>query len=259
MLRHIAETSGVVVPVAAESAVGAVLVVRLPRCGTEPHIPVESARARLRLEVDAAGPEELPAEALPGAEHAAHRFAGIADEIVLHHLPDRFNGRPETVERILEAEPGVETEHALFRLHVFHDPLAFADRAGHRLFAPDVLAGARGHHAHDAVPVRRRADVDDIDGRIFQKFYEIGIRLHLAEAVLRGERKPFGNAQEIGVAKSHQPRTLVRKVVAALGDAAAADNGAGELVGRRFGAPEHLRRDYVERAERRAGLQQISS
>jgi len=43
------------------------------------------------------------------------------------------------------------------------DGPALADGPGHRLLAPDILAGLGGGDGDEGVPVGRRRDVDDVD------------------------------------------------------------------------------------------------
>ena len=156
----------------------------LPRRRAEPHVPVERLRDLLHGQVHAAGPVELPAEALTAAERALDRT--LAEETALDDLADRLHGRAEAVEVALEAEPRVETEDALLGLDDLHHALALANGAGHGLLAPDVLAGVRGHHAHAAVPVRRRADVDDVHVLVGEQLDEVLVALDLAPAAFRG-------------------------------------------------------------------------
>ena len=207
--------------------------------------------------LDASGPAELPREALAFAEHALDR-AG-AEESVLHDLPYRLDGRAESVEGVLEPEPRVEAEHPSLGLdHLAHAP-SLADRARHGLLAPDVLAGLRGHHALYAVPVRRRADVDDVHAGVVDELDEVPVRLDASPSRLLRRGEPGGHARRVAVGESDQPRSLERKVVRAVRDLAESDQRARELVGRGLGPPKHLRGDDVERTDRRGGLQELSS
>ena len=259
VLGHVAETAGIVVPVAAERGAHAVVAVRTPRRRTKPHLVVEALRNRIHGRVDATGPAELPAEALADAKHAAHRFTLARDQIILDHLANRLHRRAETVERILEAEPRIDAEHALLGLYDLHHTLAFANRAGHRLLAPDVLPRLRGHHALDAVPVRRRADVNDVHARIGEELEEVLVGLDLAPARRLGALESLLHTVVERVAKTHEARPPVRQVILAVRDHAEADERTRELVGRRRRAPQHAGRDEVEGAERTGRFQEFSS
>ena len=238
---------------------GAVLVVRLPRCGAKPHIPIESLGAFFGEEIDETGPEELPAEALTRAEYATDRLAGIRNEIILDNLTNGLYGRSEAVERILEAEPRVEAEHSALGLNDLHNALAFADRAGHRLFAPDILAGIGGHNALNAVPVRRRADMDDVNARIVEKLHKVLVRLNLAPTALLGGGETLLNMKLIRIAKADETRTLVGKMVFGTCDSAETDKRARKLVRGSGRAPENLGRNEIERADGTCRLKERSS
>ena len=238
------------------AAVGAV---GLPGGGAEPHLPVEGGGAGLGGDVDLAGPEELPVEALAGADDAADGLAGGGDEAVLDGLADGLDGGAEAVEGVLEAEPGVEAEHPAFGLDVFHDAAALADGAGHGLLAPDVLAGAGGHDALDGVPVGRGADVDDVDVGVLEELDEVLVGLDLAPAGLLGAGEAVFDAGLVGVAEADEARALEAEVVAAVGDAAEADEGARDLVGGGGLAAQDVGGDDVEEADRGGGLEEVSA
>ena len=244
MLRHIAKPAGIVVPIAAEGRADAMAVVGLPRSRTEPHVIVEAGRQRFDPEARAARPAVLPAEALAGAGDALD--GTVAEKAGFDNLLDGLDRRAEAVEIVLIAEPGVEAEDALLGANDLHHALAFADSARHGLFAPDVLAGVGGHHALDAVPMGRSADVCDVDILVGKQFHEVFVGLDLAPAVLLGLGKALLHAILERIAHADEARTAERKMVGAAGDRTEADERAGELVGRRGRAPEHFRRDEVE-------------
>ena len=248
VLRHVAKPARVVVPVAAEGRAEAVVAVGFPRRRAEPHVPVEALWYHLRLVLNAPGPAELPREALALAEDALE--GAVAEKPVLDDLANRLDGSAETVERVLESEPRIEAEHAFLRLNDLANALALANGARHRLFAPDVLDRLRGHHALDAVPVRRRADVDDIDARIVDQFNEVLVALNLAPSALLGGGKASRDAWSVAVGETDESRTLERQVVGAVRDFAEADQRTRELVGRSRRSPKDLRRDNVKRPER---------
>ena len=214
------------------------IAVRLPGRGSEPHIPVKALRHRLRLRVDESRPGELPAETLPDAADAFNR--PLAEETGVDELLYRLHFASETVKPRLIAEPGVETEDALVFVHYLNDALTFAHGAGHRLFAPDVLAGFGRHYALHAVPVRRRADVHDIDARIVDKLDEIAVVPDLSPAVRLGLDETLPGADVIYVAQSDKARTFLGEVVCGTGDTAVPDKRARQLVRGRTRAPEHL-------------------
>ena len=127
-----------------------------------------------------------------------------------------------------------------------HDALALADGAGHRFLAPDVLAGLRGLDGHDAVPVRGRGDMDDVDIGVGDQAAEIAIGLQRLVETLFAQVERALEMLAVDVADRHQTALLgAGEMVAALADAADADDAFGELVARRhvFRAAEHMARD----------------
>jgi hypothetical protein len=99
----------------------------------------------------------------------------------------------------------------------------------------------------------------DVNARIVKQLQKVRIRLDFAEAAFLGENERVGHAQQIRIANANEPRTLEREMIAAFGNAAAADDGTRKLIGRSGRAPKHARGNNVECSEGRAGLQQISS
>lgn len=257
MLSHIAEAACVIIPISAERTMRAVLVVGLPRRRAEPHIPVECLGADFRREVNLTRPVELPAKTLTGAEDALD--GALAQNPVFNYLADGLYRRAHAVEAARETEPRVKAEHSALSLDVFHDALAFAHCAGHRLFAPDILACAGRHDRLHAVPMRRSADMDDIDGRIFKKLGEIGIRLDITPAFLLGRFKTLSYVKLIRIAKTDKARALVRKMVVALRDATETYQRTRKLVGRSGRSPQNLGRNKVERTNRCGALDERPS
>ena len=66
------------------------------------------------------------------------------------------------------------------------DFLALVDRAAHRLFTPDVLAGVGGGDGHQRMPVRRRRNVDDVDVAAVDQLAPIFVSFNLGVAVILG-------------------------------------------------------------------------
>ena len=231
--------------------------VRTPRRGTEPHLVIEALRNRIDLRVDASRPAKLPAETLPSAKRAFDRT--LTKHSRLHDLADRLNRRPKAVKRPLKAKPGVEAEDPLLRLNNLHHALAFPHRASHRLLAPNVLAGIGGHDGLHCMPVRRRANMNDIDILVRQQLHEVPIRLDLAPAHLLGAVESGGNTVVKRIAESNQPRAPERQMIVRMRDTAEADQRARKLIGRRSSAPQHLSRNQIERPDCRRTFKEFSS
>ena len=138
----------------------AVRVIRDERRGAAIHVPVQVSRDGLRGEVRLAGPKVyLPSDAADAGEADGQR----ATEDAAGHDAADLTGRADAiVVGGVEAEPGVDAERHTGLLHDLTQGEAFADRTRHGLLAPDGLTEARGRGGDDAMPVRRRADVDDV-------------------------------------------------------------------------------------------------
>ena len=150
VLSHVSQAAGLVVPVAAESLVNTMRIVRLVRSRPEPHVVVKFSRNRLRHKIFLSCPEEFPGKARgSGDPHGQWP----AQKPALHEFLKRLHRCSKAIERVLEAEPCVQTEDTAVLVDRLHNFLPLADRACHRLFAPDVLSGAGGLDGHDSVPV----------------------------------------------------------------------------------------------------------
>ena len=246
VLPHVAQTALVEVPVAAEGAVAAMRVIRDERRGAAIHVPVEVRRHRLGLELGLAGPEiDLPLDAADRREANRQRAAEDATGDDALDLASRADS---VVIRPVEAEPGVHAERHAGLLDDAAQGDTLADRARQGLLAPDGLAAPGRHGGDDAVPVRRRADVDDVG---------IGQRDHFAE-ILGHDRGPAAgllDAVELGFEVLGIDVTDTDDAVLAghprlgvhLGDAAATDDDVIQRLARRDEtAAKHVTRDNRE-------------
>ena len=168
------------------------------------------------------------------------------EHAAVDELLDLVDSRVHAVKRIGEAEPSIQTKNIAVTLHGLLNPLALADGARHRFLAPDVLAGLGGLNGHDAVPVRGRGDMDDVDIGVGDQAAEIAIGLQRLVETLFAQVERALEMLAVDVADRHQTALLgAGEMVAALADAADADDAFGELVARRhvFRAAEHMARD----------------
>ncbi len=138
-----------------------------------------------------------------------------------------------------------------------HHGHAFTDCAAHRLFAPHVLAGLRGLDAHQRVPVRRGGDVDDVDVLALKDLTEIVVALHslrLASDLVHAGLEMAG----IDITERQQfPRHTEMRG----GNAAAADDGAGDFIGWRSLAtePEHAAGNDLDGRHGGEGLEGLAT
>ncbi|CCZ76045.1 unknown [Alistipes finegoldii CAG:68] len=259
VLAHVGKTAAVVVPIAAEGAVHAVFVVGFVGRRSEPHVVIQLGGNRFRSEVFPAHPEELPRES--GGARNGH-LERPAQQAAVDQLLERLDRRAETIEGILEAEPSVQAEDAVVAPDGFGYALAFADGARHRFLAPDVLAGLGRLDGHDAVPVRRRGDMHDVDIGVGNQAAEVAVGFQRLAELLLSQRNGAFEVFAVHVADCHQPAVLVAgEVVAALADAAHADDAFGELVARsgELRAAEHLARDDRQQRHAAQRFQKIST
>ena len=225
VLAHIAKASAIVIPVTAEGLMSAVRVVGFFWSGPEPEVVIEVIGNRLFYEVGAADPAEFPIESGGSGDGD---FEGPAEQAVHGSFFEVDDGCPHAVEAGLEAEPGIEAEHAFLFFDHFHHGDTLTDGAAVGFFAPDVLAGLRGGDRHGGVPMGWGGDVDDVDVVAGDEFAEIAIA---GDVVFRGFGLIHACLEVIGidVAECQQPAGH-RKMRA--GDAATADDAFGDFVGR---------------------------
>ena len=150
VLTHIAQATAIIIPIATEGLMHTVRIIRLIRSRAEPHVVVEFLRNRLRFEVLLAGPVEFPCEASGSRDPDGER---PAENSAVHEFLQRLDSGSKTVEGVLEAEPGVQSEYSSVFLDCIDNLLAFPDGSGHRFLAENVLSGLAGFHGHDSMPV----------------------------------------------------------------------------------------------------------
>ena len=228
VLTHVGQSAAVVVEVSSEGLVCAVYVVGLVGSRAEPEVVVQFLGHGLYLKVFLTNPEELPCEACCAGD--AH-FERPSEQSALDELLERLHFCAESVERILEAEPGVETEHAGVALHGFFHTFAFADGACHGFLAEDVLSGIGSFDGHDAVPMGWGGNVDDVNTWVVDELAEVVISFHLVAPLLLGSSDGGVKVFLVNVAKCHESAALVAgEVVAGATDAAHADQASCQLV-----------------------------
>ena len=226
----------------------AVGVVGFEGCGSQPAVIVEVVGHAFGCQVGLADPEELPVEA--GVLAHGHG-QGPSEESRHDELLDRLHRGLHPVEVVLEAEPGVEAEHPSVLPDGFHDPLAFPDRSGHGLLAPDVFSGPRGFHGHDAVPVGRCGDVDDVDFGKLDEFAVVVEGLHTSTHHLPG----FLEVVLVDIAEGHDACAFVGDVSPS--HTAGPDDALGELVARwDVSFAEHVSRNDEEACRSGRGVPQ---
>ena len=256
---HIRESAAVVVPVAAERGVHAVFVVGFVGRRAEPHVVVQLFRDGLGLEVLLPHPEEFPGESRGSGDG---HLEGPSQQAAVDEFLERFDRRAQSVEGVLEAEPGVQAEDASVLPDGLHHALALADGARHRLLAPDVLAGLGCLDGHDAVPVGRGGDVYDVDVGVGDQIPVVVIAFEGLVELLAAQRDGAFEVFAVDVADRHQAACIVGgEVIAALADAAHADDALRELVARgdEFGASEHAARHDGQQRQPACLFQKISA
>ena len=150
-------------------------------------------------------------------------LSGQPSIAAVDELLDGFHRRAETVESGSETEPGVEAEHAPVALNGLHDLLPFGDGARHGLLAPDVLAGLRSGDGDEAMPVRRRGNVHNVDVVALENFAKILVALDALAAHFERPLEVIG----VYVAHGHETRSGVGQVP--LPHSADSDNGLGQF------------------------------
>ena len=129
---------------------GAVYIVRFVGCRAQPQVIVKLFGNGLYLKVLLTCPEEFPGEAGGSADAYLER---PAQQSAVHQFLQWLDLGAQSIESILESEPGVQTEDAAVALDGFLHPSAFAYGACHGLLAQDVLTSIGSLYGHDAMPV----------------------------------------------------------------------------------------------------------
>ena len=148
VLSHVAQSAAVIVPVSTEGLVGAVHIVRLVGCRAQPQVIVKFFGNGLYLKVLLTCPEEFPGEAGGSADAYLER---PAQQSAVHQFLQWLDLGAQSIECVLESEPGIQTEDAA--LDCFLHPSAFAYGGCHGLLAQDVLTSIGSLYGHDAMPV----------------------------------------------------------------------------------------------------------
>ena len=100
--------------------------------------------------------------------------------------------------------------------------------------------------------------MDDVDVLVLEELEEAAVVLDPAPAVVLGLAESLGRVESVRIAESDEPRALECEVVAAVRDRAEADERAVQHVGRSLGAPQHLRRNNVEKSCRAGRLERLA-
>ena len=158
----------------------------------------------LYFQVFLTNPEELPGKACSARDT---NLQGPAQLAAVNQLLQGLHVCSQSVEGVLEAEPGVQTEDASVALNGFLNALSFADGAGHRLLAENVLSGIGCFNRHDTVPVGRSGNVNDVYIGVVDEFAEVVVGLHCLVPVLLGSLE--GGVQMLLVYVAHGNHSTV--------------------------------------------------
>ena len=251
VLPHVAQTTGIIVPIAAERLMRAMYVVRLVRRRSQPHIVVQLCRYLLRLQILLAYPVEFPVEARMLRDGHLQR---PTQQSALYQLLQRFHRRAQSVELIREAEPRVDAEHTSVLLHCLAHPLALAYGACHRLLTPDVLARLCSLYGHQCVPVWWCSYVYDVHVRVMYQVAVVVILRHTLGAQVASSLQVL----LIHVTDSHQSCAAI--VLMSASHATYADDTLRQLVARRQEAvAQHRARHDGKQCQASYRFQEISS
>jgi hypothetical protein len=204
------------------------------------------AGIRLGLEIGLTGPKiHLPSDTADGRETDSQR---AAEDTTSDDAPDLAGRTDAIVVRTVKAEPGVHAERDARLLNDAAQGDAFANRARQGLLTPDGLTATGGHGRDDAMPVRRRADVDDVGIREGDDFTEIFGRHRIAATRLLDAVELLLDALGVDIA---DPDDAVLAGHAGLGmhrgDAAATNDDVVQRLARRNeAAAKHVTRDDGE-------------
>ena len=246
VLSHIAETAFVIVPIAAETAVDTMRMVRFHRGWTKPHVIVQNFRNRMRLQIRTTAPhfDFEACRAVTRIQADGQRTAQKAAHDQLAHEP---------ADAQIAAAPCVRLIDDAASFNGFDQRLAFRKCMRRRLFRINIEACFCGRDGDLRMPVGRRRNMDCIDVLPFQHFTPIGIRRYLsarlALRVLQMVLIDVADGQRLGVfrhmAHAHAART---------------DDCAGDHVARCRRPAEHItaRHNQHARSARRASTQEIT-
>ena len=207
-----------------------VRVIWLYRSRSEPHVVVEFFRNRLRLEVGLARPVEFPCETSRSGDPDRQR---PAQESAVNKLLEWFHRGSETVESVLEAEPGVKPEYPSVLMYRFDYLLTFPDGPRHRFFAEYILAGPGGFHRHESVPVRRSGDMDYVHVRVMDEVAPVAVGLEFLSELFLSLGQGVVEMVLVHITNGYQAAALVAdEVEVAHSDTSHSDDSAGHPVAR---------------------------
>ena len=138
VLSHVAQSTGLIVPIATEALVNPVGMVRLDRGWSKPEIIIQLLRNRLRLKIFPASPIELPGKS-GGSGNPYGK--GPSEKSAVDELLQGLNCGAETIEGVLETEPCVQTEDAAILVDSLNNFLTLTDSPCHRFLAENVFSG----------------------------------------------------------------------------------------------------------------------
>ena len=234
-------------------------VVRLVRSRTQPHVVIQFSRNWFWSQVLFSYPEELPSKT--GSTGDSH-LQRPTQQAAIHQLLQWFDGSTQSIEIVLETEPGIQSEDTVVLLHGFHYPLAFANGTGHWLFTPDVLTSLGSFYRHQGMPMRRSGNVNYIHIRVFNQVTEIMISLQgLVELLLAQVHRLLQMVLVYITYRYQTARFITGKVIATSTDTTYPNDTLGQLVARCdvIGTSQYLSWYDGEQTNSTHCLQKVSS
>jgi len=144
----------------------------------------------------------------------------------VNQLFDLGDSRIHTVESIRVTEPGIQSENRTILFNSLTHTFTLANRTGHRFFTPNIFTGFGCINRHNAMPMRRSGNMNNIHIGVIDQITIIVISRNL----FPGQLQASIYVRLVNITNGHQTCSSITKMVAS--HTSDADDTFGQLITR---------------------------